>query len=84
MSRSLRRSSGSQFVGHDRVDQEPAADSDAATHVEALVAMIEVYEAKHFPIAPQAARVVASISLQKKAIIRCVVDPGKRSVEALP
>jgi HTH-type transcriptional regulator / antitoxin HigA len=33
-------------------DDEPAVDSDAAAHFEALVALIEAYEAKHFPFAP--------------------------------
>jgi HTH-type transcriptional regulator / antitoxin HigA len=33
-------------------DDEPAADSEDAAHFEALVALIEAYEAKHFPIAP--------------------------------
>jgi HTH-type transcriptional regulator / antitoxin HigA len=33
-------------------DDEPAADSDAGAHFEALVAVIEAYEARHFPIAP--------------------------------
>jgi HTH-type transcriptional regulator / antitoxin HigA len=33
-------------------DDEPATDSDAGAHFEALVAVIEAYEARHFPIAP--------------------------------
>jgi HTH-type transcriptional regulator / antitoxin HigA len=33
-------------------DSEPAADSEAGAHFEALVALIEAYEAKHFPIVP--------------------------------
>lgn len=33
-------------------DHEPAADSEAGAHFEALVAVIEAYEARHFPIAP--------------------------------
>ncbi len=33
-------------------DSEPAADSEAGAHFEALVAVIEAYEARHFPIAP--------------------------------
>lgn len=33
-------------------DDEPAADSEAGAHFEALVAVIEAYEARHFPIAP--------------------------------
>jgi HTH-type transcriptional regulator / antitoxin HigA len=33
-------------------DQEPAPESEAGAHFEALVALIEAYEAKHFPIAP--------------------------------
>jgi HTH-type transcriptional regulator / antitoxin HigA len=33
-------------------DKEPATSSDAGAHFEALVAVIEAYEAKHFPIAP--------------------------------
>ena len=33
-------------------DHEPEADSEAGAHFEALVAVIEAYEARHFPIAP--------------------------------
>ena len=33
-------------------DHEPAPDSDAGAHFEALVAVIEAYEARQFPIAP--------------------------------
>jgi HTH-type transcriptional regulator / antitoxin HigA len=33
-------------------DQEPAPDSDAGAYFDALVALIDAYEAKHFPIAP--------------------------------
>ena len=33
-------------------DHEPVADSEAGAHFEALVAVIDAYEAKHFPIAP--------------------------------
>lgn len=33
-------------------DNEPDADSEEAAHFEALVAVIEAYEARHFPIAP--------------------------------
>jgi HTH-type transcriptional regulator / antitoxin HigA len=33
-------------------DNEPAAGSDAGAHFEALVAVIEAYENKHFPISP--------------------------------
>jgi HTH-type transcriptional regulator / antitoxin HigA len=30
---------------------EPQIDSDAGTHFEAMVALIQAYEAKHYPIA---------------------------------
>ena len=33
-------------------DNEPALDSDAGAHFEAMVTLIEAYEAKHYPIAP--------------------------------
>ncbi|MFM6991092.1 MAG: type II toxin-antitoxin system HigA family antitoxin [Rhodoferax sp.] len=33
-------------------DNEPEVDSDAGAHFEAMVALIEAYEAKHYPIAP--------------------------------
>jgi len=33
-------------------DHEPEPDSDAGAHFEALLALIEAYEAKHYPIAP--------------------------------
>jgi HTH-type transcriptional regulator / antitoxin HigA len=33
-------------------DAEPSPGSEAAAHFEALVAVIEAYETKHFPIAP--------------------------------
>jgi HTH-type transcriptional regulator / antitoxin HigA len=33
-------------------DNEPEPDSDAGAHFEAMVTLIEAYEAKHFPIAP--------------------------------
>ncbi|MEQ1804194.1 MAG: helix-turn-helix domain-containing protein [Burkholderiaceae bacterium] len=33
-------------------DHEPAAKSEAAAYFEALVAVIEAYEARHFPVAP--------------------------------
>ena len=33
-------------------DNEPDADSDAGAHFEAMVAVIEAYEARRFPIAP--------------------------------
>ena len=33
-------------------DDEPAANSEAGAHFEALVAVIEAYEARHFSIAP--------------------------------
>lgn len=33
-------------------DHEPAPDSEAGAHFDALVAVIEAYEARHFPIAP--------------------------------
>ena len=32
-------------------DNEPAVNSDAGAHFEALVTLIEAYEAKHYPIA---------------------------------
>ena len=34
------------------VDNEPEVDSDAGAHFEAMVTLIEAYEAKHYPIAP--------------------------------
>ena len=33
-------------------DHEPATHSEAGAYLEALVAVIEAYEARHFPIAP--------------------------------
>ena len=33
-------------------DHEPAANSEAGAYFDALVAVIEAYEARHFPIAP--------------------------------
>lgn len=33
-------------------DHEPAINSEAGAHFEALVAVIDAYEARHFPIAP--------------------------------
>lgn len=33
-------------------DDEPEPNSDAGAHFDALVTLIEAYEAKHFPIAP--------------------------------
>lgn len=33
-------------------DNEPEIDSDAGAHFEAMVTLIEAYEAKHYPIAP--------------------------------
>ena len=33
-------------------DHEPEADSEARAHFKALVAVIDAYEAMHFPIAP--------------------------------
>ncbi len=33
-------------------DTEPELDSDAGAHFEAMVTLIEAYEAKHYPIAP--------------------------------
>ena len=33
-------------------DHEPAANSEAGAYFEAMVAVIEAYEARHFPIAP--------------------------------
>jgi HTH-type transcriptional regulator / antitoxin HigA len=33
-------------------DSEPELDSDAGAHFEAMVTLIEAYEAKHYPIAP--------------------------------
>lgn len=33
-------------------ENEPEADSDAGAHFEAMVTLIEAYEAKHYPIAP--------------------------------
>ena len=33
-------------------DNEPELDSDAGAHFEAMVTLIEAYEAKHYPFAP--------------------------------
>jgi HTH-type transcriptional regulator/antitoxin HigA len=33
-------------------DNEPEIDSDAGAHFEAMVTLIEAYEAKHYPITP--------------------------------
>ena len=33
-------------------DNEPELDSDLGAHFEAMVTLIEAYEAKHYPIAP--------------------------------
>lgn len=33
-------------------DNEPEPDSEAGAHFEALITLIEVYEAKHYPIDP--------------------------------
>jgi HTH-type transcriptional regulator/antitoxin HigA len=33
-------------------DHEPEIDSDAGAHFEAMVTLIEAYEAKHYPISP--------------------------------
>jgi HTH-type transcriptional regulator / antitoxin HigA len=33
-------------------DNEPKPDSDAGAHFEAMLTLIEAYEAKHYPIAP--------------------------------
>ena len=33
-------------------DNEPEIDSDAGAHFEALLTLIEAYEAKHYPISP--------------------------------
>jgi HTH-type transcriptional regulator / antitoxin HigA len=33
-------------------DNEPEVDSDAGAHFEAMVTLIEAYEAKHYPISP--------------------------------
>ncbi len=33
-------------------DNEPEIDSDAGAHFEAMLTLIEAYEAKHYPIAP--------------------------------
>jgi len=33
-------------------DNEPELDSDAGAHFEAVLTLIEAYEAKHYPIAP--------------------------------
>lgn len=33
-------------------DNEPEVDSDAGAHFEAMITLIEAYEAKHYPIAP--------------------------------
>ena len=33
-------------------DNEPELESDAGAHFEAMVTLIEAYEAKHYPIAP--------------------------------
>jgi HTH-type transcriptional regulator/antitoxin HigA len=33
-------------------DNEPALDSDAGGHFEAMLTLIEAYEAKHYPMSP--------------------------------
>ena len=33
-------------------DNEPEIDSDAGAHFEAMLTLIEAYEAKHYPISP--------------------------------
>ena len=33
-------------------DNEPEIDSDAGAHFEAMLALIEAYEAKHYPMSP--------------------------------
>ncbi len=33
-------------------DNEPEIDSDAGAHFEAMITLIEAYDAKHYPIAP--------------------------------
>lgn len=33
-------------------DNEPEIDSDAGAHFEAMITLIEAYEAKHYPVAP--------------------------------
>lgn len=33
-------------------DDEPAIDSDAGAYFEAMVTLIEAYEAKHYPMSP--------------------------------
>lgn len=33
-------------------DNEPEIDSDAGAHLEAMITLIQAYEAKHYPIAP--------------------------------
>ena len=33
-------------------DNEPEVDSDAGAHFEAMVTLIEAYEAKHYPMSP--------------------------------
>ena len=33
-------------------DNEPEIDSDAGAHFEAMLALIEAYEARHYPISP--------------------------------
>jgi HTH-type transcriptional regulator / antitoxin HigA len=33
-------------------DDEPEVDSDAGAHFEAMLTLIEAYEAKHYPMAP--------------------------------
>ncbi len=33
-------------------DNEPEIDSDAGAHLEAMITLIEAYEAKHYPITP--------------------------------
>jgi HTH-type transcriptional regulator/antitoxin HigA len=40
-----------QLVAH-YFDHEPEPDSDAGAHFEAMVTLIEAYEAKHYPITP--------------------------------
>jgi HTH-type transcriptional regulator / antitoxin HigA len=33
-------------------DNEPEIDSDAGAHFEAMITLIEAYEAKHYPVSP--------------------------------
>ena len=42
-------------MGAPYFDSEPEPDSDAGAHFEAMVTLIEAYEAKHYPIDPVAA-----------------------------